>query len=86
MPVVPHVVYADAADAIAAVHAAVARLVHGASFAAVDRVVARPVVRVWPPERAGAIETTRDLNPFRREALRFREALDAAVARRPAQY
>ena len=53
---------------------------------AVDRVVARPVVRVWPPERVGAIETTRDLNPFRREALRFREALDAAVARRPAQY
>ena len=39
MPVVPHVVYAGAADAIAAVYAAVARLVHGASFAAVDRVV-----------------------------------------------
>ena len=45
------------------------------------RVVARPVVRIWPPDRTGAIETTEDLNPFRREAMRFREALDEAVMR-----
>lgn len=45
---------------------------------AVGRVSARPVVRIWPPERAGAIDTTADLNPFRRELLRFRYALDAA--------
>ena len=43
------------------------------------RVVARPVVRIWPPERFGAIEAGTDLNPFRREALRFRRALDEAV-------
>lgn len=29
-------------------------------------VVARPVVRVWPIERQGAIVDTQDLNPFRR--------------------
>ena len=38
----------------------------------VSRVVARPVVRVWPLVRAGAIETTTDLNPFRRALLRYR--------------
>ena len=35
-----------------------------------QNVVARPVVRIWPPERTGAIDETVDLNPFRREAER----------------
>ena len=43
------------------------------------QIVARPVVRIWPPERFGAVETTADLNPFRRELLRFREALTSAT-------
>ena len=47
---------------------------------AVSRVVARPVVRVWPPERYGAIDTSTDLNPFRRALLKFRTALDEKVA------
>ena len=34
------------------------------------KVVGRPVVRVWPPGRLGAIETSVDLNPFRRAAER----------------
>ena len=33
-------------------------------------VVARPVVRVWPLERRGAIVDEVDLNPFRRAASR----------------
>ena len=45
----------------------------------VNRVVARPVVRIWPPDRIGAIETTADLNPFRRSALQFRHALEEAI-------
>ena len=32
-------------------------------------VVARPVVRVWPPNRQGAIDDSVDLNPFRRLML-----------------
>ena len=44
-----------------------------------SRVAGRPVVRIWPLERAGTIDTSADLNPFRREALRFREALDDAI-------
>ena len=47
------------------------------------RVTAQPVVRIWPLDRIGAIEKTEDLNPFRRQALRFREALEEAI-RRPA--
>ena len=46
---------------------------------AVDRIVARPVVRIWPLERSGPVETTADLNPFRREAVRFRRRLNQAV-------
>ena len=48
-----------------------------------SRVMARPVVRIWPLDRIGAIEKEVDLNPFRRQALRFREALEEAI-RRPA--
>jgi signal peptidase I len=48
-----------------------------------SRIVARPVVRVWPPERAGPLDDTDDLNPFRRELLRFRAALDEAVRNTP---
>lgn len=44
-----------------------------------SRVVARPVVRFWPLDRFGAIETSVDLNPFRRSALRFRQALEEAI-------
>ena len=32
----------------------------------VSNVVARPVVRVWPLERQGAIVEETDLNPFKR--------------------
>ena len=32
----------------------------------VESVVARPVVRVWPLDRQGAIDASTDLNPFRR--------------------
>ena len=49
---------------------------------AARNVVARPVLRVWPLERVGTVDDTVDLNPFRREALRYREALDAAIRRR----
>ena len=47
-------------------------------------VVARPVVRIWPPERVGAIDARPVLgdgsaDPFRRELLRFRGALNDAV-------
>ena len=45
------------------------------------RVAARPFVRIWPPDRIGAIETSQDLNPFRRSALRFRLTLDEAIRR-----
>ena len=45
----------------------------------IENVDARPVVRIWPPERVGAIETTEDLNPFRRQALRFKAALNDAI-------
>lgn len=45
------------------------------------RVMARPVVRIWPLDRIGAIEKTEDLNPFRRQALQFREALEEAIRR-----
>ena len=31
-----------------------------------ESVVARPVVRIWPPERQGTIDESTDLNPFRR--------------------
>ena len=31
-----------------------------------ESVVARPVVRVWPPERQGTIDESLDLNPFLR--------------------
>lgn len=44
-----------------------------------SRVMARPVVRIWPLDRIGAIEKTEDLNPFRRQALQFREALEEAI-------
>ena len=40
-----------------------------------SRVMARPVVRIWPLDRIGAIEKTEDL---RRQALQFREALEEA--------
>jgi len=30
----------------------------------VENVVARPVLRVWPLDRRGAIDASRDLNPF----------------------
>lgn len=45
------------------------------------RVVARPFTRVWPLERMGPIETTIDLNPFRRSALKLRQALDEGTFR-----
>ena len=45
----------------------------------IRRVVARPVTRIWPPDRAGAIEKAQDLNPFRRSLLRFRKALEQAT-------
>jgi signal peptidase I len=35
-------------------------------------VVARPFLRVWPPNRMGTIEKTADLNPFRRSLVQFR--------------
>mmetsp|Transcript_76557 Transcript_76557/g.127621 ORF Transcript_76557/g.127621 Transcript_76557/m.127621 type:complete len:371 (+) Transcript_76557:176-1288(+) len=44
-----------------------------------SRVVGRPVVRVWPIERLGAIDTSEDLNPFRRSLLRWRVALEEAT-------
>jgi len=47
----------------------------------VRRIEARPVVRLWPLDRAGAIETQSDRNPFRREAAKFRASLDAAIRR-----
>ena len=58
---------------------------HGAIWGprGTSRVTARPVVRIWPLDRIGAIEKTEDLNPFRRQALQFREALEEAI-RRPA--
>ena len=34
----------------------------------IRNVVARPVVRVWPLDRQGAIVEEEDLNPFRRAA------------------
>ena len=46
-----------------------------------SRVVARPFVRIWPPERVGAVDDSTDLNPFRREALKFRMAVDEALRR-----
>ena len=42
-------------------------------------VVARPVVRVWPLDRYGPIETTADLNPFRRALEQGRRALEQAA-------
>ena len=45
----------------------------------VNQIRARPVVRVWPPDRFGAIETSEDLNPFRR----LREAYEKETAGRP---
>ena len=44
-----------------------------------SEVVARPVVRVWPLDRYGAIETTADLNPFRRALEQGRRALEQAA-------
>ena len=44
----------------------------------VENVVARPVVRIWPVGRQGAIVDTEDLNPFRR-------ALEQAQPSRTAQ-
>ena len=44
-----------------------------------NEVVARPVVRVWPLDRYGAIETTADLNPFRRALEQGRRALEQAA-------
>lgn len=37
-----------------------------------ENVVARPVLRVWPPDRRGTIDASRDLNPFVRP-LKARE-------------
>ena len=42
-------------------------------------VVARPVVSVWPLDRYGPIETTADLNPFRRALEQGRRALEQAA-------
>ena len=45
----------------------------------IDKVVARPVVRIWPPDRQGAIVEEEDLNPFRR-AFEQRAAAERSLA------
>jgi signal peptidase I len=42
-------------------------------------VVGRPFLRVWPPNRIGAVDKTADLNPFRRSFVQFREEVDAKL-------
>ena len=55
-----------------------------------NRIVARPVVRIWPPDRMGDIDTGGDemstgepMGNFRRAMLRWRQALEAAAIRLP---
>ena len=53
---------------------------------ALSRVAARPVLRVWPPERYGEIDGFDEArNPFRRSLLQFRGALDDAAVGRAAE-